>query len=72
MTAPEGERIAVLETKVAHLESVIETMATDIHAIRQAVTEARGGWKTLVALGTIASTLGGFATWLVSHFQFNG
>lgn len=69
---PDGERIAILETKVQHLEATIQTMADDLHAIRQAVTEAKGGWKTLVALGTIASGFGGFVTWVLTHFNFNG
>lgn len=71
-TIPDGERIAVLETKVATLEKTIEGMASDLHEIKQAVTEAKGGWKTLVALGTIASTLGGFVTWILSNIRFGG
>lgn len=69
---PDGERIAILETKVVAIEKAMESMAADLHAIREAVTEAKGGWKTIVALGTIASAFGGFVTWMLSHFQFNG
>ena len=72
MSLPDGERIAILETKVANLEDTIKIMAQDIHTIKEAITEAKGGWKTLVALGTIASALGGVVTWMLSHIHFQG
>lgn len=72
MSQPDGERIAVLETKVATLEETIKTMASDLHEIKEAVTSAKSGWKTLVALGTIVSGVVGFVTWAFSHLQFQG
>lgn len=72
MSVPDGERIAVLETKVATLETTIKEMAADLHTIKEAVTSAQGGWKTLVALGAIASSATAFVTWVFSHFSFQG
>ena len=72
MSQPDGERIAVLETKVATLEETIKSMATDLHEIKNAVTSAQGGWKTLVALGTIVSAVSGFVAWAISHIHIQG
>jgi len=69
VSQPDGERIAVLETEVAALKDTIKTMAGDLHTIKEAVTSAQGGWKTLVALGTVVSASTGLVTWLFSHFH---
>lgn len=48
---------AVLQTKVDALESRlanVEKMLTDVHGL---LTEARGGWKTMMALGGAAATV---------------
>lgn len=72
MTPPHPDLIqaridqAVLQTKVEALEARlmnVEKMLTDVHGL---LTEARGGWKTMVALGGVVGTLASFVTWILT------
>lgn len=69
--------IVRLEVEVAHMarsiEALTETMAEQgksLAEIHRILSEARGGWKTLMIAGGIASALGGGVAWLVSHVRF--
>lgn len=33
-----------------------------------ALSEAKGGWRTVMLIGGAASTAGGFVTWAIGHF----
>ncbi|MEY4385713.1 MAG: hypothetical protein RLY20_996 [Verrucomicrobiota bacterium] len=39
-----------------------------IVALELARAEAKGGWKVIAAIGSLAGVLGSVATWLVEHF----
>lgn len=66
--------IARLETKVEHLTQGMEDLqesnkvqTAKLDQVLLALSEARGGWRTLMLVGGAASTVGGFITWAVSH-----
>ena len=47
-----------LETKIAALETSLESLHSAIRELTILVSEAKGSWKTLVLLGGAASALG--------------
>lgn len=67
--------IARLEVEVSHLtQGMLDLQETNrqqtlkIDQVLLALSEARGGWKTLMLVGGAASTAGGVITWAISHF----
>ena len=57
-----------LEREIGNLEARMQTVESELHAIRQDVREirdalvgAKGGWRTLTALVALATTLGAAA-----------
>jgi hypothetical protein len=70
-----GRLQAQVETLIASdakKTELLETLASDMTAIRLQLAEAKGGWKLLVALGGASSALGGLVTWAATHFKFGG
>ena len=72
MTQPDGERIAKLETEVHYLKDSIDRLLTTTEDINKTLTEARGGWKTLMLVAGVASTLGALISKLVPFFVLKG
>lgn len=58
MTQAENERIAVLETEVEAMKKAMDDMKGDLRIIRDTLLQARGGWKTLMLVAGLASTVG--------------
>lgn len=50
--------MAVLEKTQEVQAAAIGLMASDVRAIRDAVLQARGGWRTMMLLGGSCGTLG--------------
>lgn len=72
-------QIAVLETKVeaqgreiGELKGVIQTLVGKIDNMAATLSEARGGWKFMMALGGAGATFGAFIGWLVQHLGGRG
>lgn len=57
MTTPEID-IAVLKTEVAFLKDHIAEIRSDTREIKETLTQAKGGWKTLMLVAGVASTIG--------------
>ena len=62
MTRTPEERLAALETWKAGADKDIETMASDVREIRDAILTAKGGWKALAVVFALGSAIGGVAT----------
>lgn len=67
--------IARLEVEVAHLRAGLvaveesnQQLTVKLDQVLLTLSEARGGWKTLMVIGGAASAVGGLVTWLVQHF----
>lgn len=67
-------KIAALETKVegmgreiGELKGNIRDLIDVVGALREQMTEARGGWKTLMLLGGASATLSGAVVWVFQH-----
>jgi prefoldin subunit 5 len=68
--------IGRLQTEVAHLTQSMEDLqesnkqlTAKLDQVLLALSEAKGGWKTLMLVGGAASTLGGFFTWAIQHWK---
>jgi hypothetical protein len=56
-----------LQATVDALESDMSEMKADVRIIRDAITEARGGWKLLLLIGGAAATVGAAVSWVIEH-----
>jgi hypothetical protein len=63
-------QIARLEIKVAHLEVQLTRMSGQLDDVLSALTEARGGWRTLMWLGGAASVVGAAVSYVINHVAF--
>lgn len=63
------ERLVKVETKIEMIEPDLKEMRDDIKAIRSTLDQAKGGWKTLMAVSGLASAIGGTVGWMISHFK---
>lgn len=57
--------IGRLEAKVEHLERTIADMDAKLDTLTAYMAEARGSWRTLLAIGGLASACGASVTWLI-------
>jgi len=59
-----------MESQVGQLVKDMDEMKANVQAIRDLMEQSKGGWKTLVYLGGVASAFGGLISWLASHIKF--
>lgn len=63
--------IAQLEVTVASLSTQVAELTRTVNALRDQLTEARGGWRALMLLGGASATLGGAVTFALQHIKGN-
>ena len=61
-------QVSHLSLSMATLEESNQQLTAKLDQVLLTLSEARGGWKTLMVVGGAASAVGGFATWVVQHF----
>ena len=59
--------IGRLEAKVEHLENTVKAMDEKLDILTGYMSEARGSWRTLLAIGGLASSCGAAVAWLIGH-----
>lgn len=66
--------IARLEVQVTHLSTSVDGLKASnaqltlkVDQVLAALSEARGGWRTLMMVGGAASTLGAGLSWAIQH-----
>lgn len=71
--------IAALQTQVEHqgreigeLKAMIQTLGTKLDSVANTLSEARGGWKLMMALGGAGATFGAGFVWLAQHLGGKG
>lgn len=57
--------IGRLEAKVEHLERTVSAMDEKLDVLTTYMSEARGSWRTLLAIGGLASACGAGVAWLI-------
>jgi|LauGreDrversion4_2_1035121.scaffolds.fasta_scaffold395423_1 hypothetical protein len=60
-------QIAILKTELDHVRKDMDEVKADVRVIKETLQEAKGGWKTLMLVAGISSTVGAmiakFAPW---------
>ena len=51
-------QIAVLQTELDHVRKDMDEVKGDLKVIRETLQQAKGGWKTLMLVAGISSTVG--------------
>lgn len=69
MTTPE-ERLAVLETEMEAMKRSMDDMKSDLRIIRDTLIQAKGGWKTLMLVAGLASTVGAILAKIAPFLTF--
>lgn len=57
------------ELRLDRLEADMTEIKSDIKAMREILSEARGSWRTLVMIGGACGTVGAAISWAVSHLN---
>ena len=63
----EQRDIGRLEAKVEHLENTVRAMDEKLDLLTAYMSEARGSWRTLLAIGGLASACGAAVTWMIGY-----
>lgn len=65
------ERLLNLERDISAQDKRLAQMANQLDAVLEALSEAKGGWKTLMWLGGAGSAFGAATYWILSHVRVN-
>lgn len=60
--------IGEMTAKITALETSVAEMRTDLRAVRETLSEARGSWRTLLAVAGFSSALGALMVKLFPFF----
>jgi multidrug resistance efflux pump len=73
---PDSLQIARLEERMATMHRDMSTQQEQLAALQEqvaqvlsALSEAKGGWRTLMWLGGCATALGAGVSWAITHLQ---
>lgn len=71
MNNSEMVEFGAMKATIQNLEKKVEKMEITLQDISKIMSEARGGWKVMIAAGTLAATLAGLVgAFLHKVFQF--
>jgi hypothetical protein len=59
--------VAALKTELDSVKDRQVTIDGKLDQVLDKLSEAKGGWRLLMALGGAAATLGGIITWFATH-----
>ena len=62
MSESDERTIGRLEAKIETLEDQVEQMSSDVREIRELLASAKGGYRTLIAVGLVSSAVGAALT----------
>lgn len=58
-----------MNAKIAMLEVTVSEMRSDLRTVRDTLTEAKGSWRTLVAVAGMSAAVGAFVVKLFPFLQ---
>ena len=72
----QARELATHASEIRHLQADMDKMVEDMEEIKKALakidrtlSEAKGGWKMLMAVGGASGVIGSAITWFVSHWK---
>lgn len=63
-------QVRALKELVVAQSTSISLLITELAAIKLTLSEARGGWKTLIWIAGASATVAGAITWILQHLTF--
>jgi hypothetical protein len=63
-------QIAVLKTELAHARKDLDEVKDDLRAIKETLQQATGGWKTLMLVAGVSSSVGALLMKFLPWFAF--
>lgn len=60
-------KVAAMQTQISEIQSQQAATNAKLDQVLAKLSEARGGWKMMMALGGAAATLGGAVTWVAQN-----
>jgi hypothetical protein len=66
------ERVDHLTDSVDELKSMVKTLNASLIGVQATLSEARGGWRTLMYIGGMGATLGAGIAWIITHLAGKG
>ena len=72
----QARELATHASEIRHLQADMDKMVEDMEEIKKALakidrtlSEAKGGWRMLMAVGGASGVIGSAITWVVSHWK---
>lgn len=72
----QARELATHASEIRHLQADMDKMVEDMEEIKKAIieinktlSEAKGGWRMLMAVGGAAGIVGSGITWVISHWK---
>lgn len=59
-------RVLALEEQNRRMLATMEDMSEQLRSINRTLDTATGGWRTMLAIGTVGAALGGFVVALIN------
>lgn len=59
-----------MQAEIESLQKSVEKLNTSVEALTNMLSETKGGWKALVAVGTIIVAISGGVAWVVTKIKF--
>ena len=63
------ERMATMDRDMRAQSIKLDEMRQQLEQVLAALSEAKGGWRTLMLLGGAAASAGGLISWVLTHIQ---
>jgi prefoldin subunit 5 len=71
-----ARELATHASEIKHLQDDMDKLVSDMEEIKKAIveiqktlSEAKGGWRMLLAVGGAAGLVGSGITWLIGHWK---
>jgi hypothetical protein len=59
-----------VQAEIKHLTHIVNNLNMKVEKISETLSEAKGGWRTLMWVAGASSTVGGVVTYFLQHFHF--
>ncbi len=64
------ERVQTIVRDMEAQNVKLEAMSAQLDRVLSTLSEARGGWKTLMWIGGASASAGGLVSWALNHLTF--
>ena len=70
MSDDHNVQIAILKTEQDYIKKSVDEMRDDLREIKEVLSQAKGGWKTLLLVAGVSSAVGGLLVKLSPWLAF--